>query len=277
MEDQSTGAIDQIASCIGYKLRRKEFPPATKCQAYPCRPGALDACVGGKDASIENPAQRHSRGGAKSGFRVDTARRELRSAGNADWRGWLGSSFKFGDLMDDITHSAERLNGSLQSPVLVIIEPLALTRTCILTILRRELAEFEIVDMATTDNLGWASVRDVRLVALDIGDKSIDDPSVEDDLALLEEFRPNASIALLSNRDDEATALAAMHRGVRGFFPTSLPDRGRCRRPASCSRRRGLQTASNRRVQWDARPRTARDAVDGSWLMTSPKMRWRKP
>jgi DNA-binding NarL/FixJ family response regulator len=131
--------------------------------------------------------------------------------------------FRFGDVMDDLIHSIERLNGSLQLPVLVIIEPLTLTRTCILSILRRELPGFEIVEMATTDNLGWVSGRDVRLVALNIGDKSIIDPSVEDDLVLLEDFHPNASIALLSNHDDEASALAAMHRGVRGFFPTSIP------------------------------------------------------
>jgi DNA-binding NarL/FixJ family response regulator len=60
-------------------------------------------------------------------------------------------------------------------------------------------------------------------VALSTGDKSILDPSVEGDLATLVDHCPNASIALLSNRDDEATALAAMHRGVRGFFPTSIP------------------------------------------------------
>jgi DNA-binding NarL/FixJ family response regulator len=125
--------------------------------------------------------------------------------------------------MDDLINSVERLNGSPQLPVLVIIEPLTLTRTCILSILRRELPGFEIVEMATTDNLGCASGRDVRLVALNIGDKSIVDPFVEDDLALLADCCPNASIALLSNRDDEATALAAMHRGVRGFFPTSIP------------------------------------------------------
>jgi DNA-binding NarL/FixJ family response regulator len=125
--------------------------------------------------------------------------------------------------MDDLIHSVERLNGSPQLPVLVIIEPLTLTRTCILSILRPELPGFEIVEMATTDNLGWVSGRDVRLVVLNIGDKSIVDPSVEDELALLADFYPTASIALLSNRDDEASALAAMHRGVRGFFPTSIP------------------------------------------------------
>ena len=125
--------------------------------------------------------------------------------------------------MDDLTDSVERLNGSLHLPVLVIIEPLTLTRTCIVSILRRELTGFDIVEMSTTDNLGLVSGRHVSLVALNIGDKSIVDPSVEDDLALLEDFHPNASIALLSNRDDEASALAAMHRGVRGFFPTSIP------------------------------------------------------
>ncbi|WFU40648.1 response regulator transcription factor [Bradyrhizobium sp. CB82] len=125
--------------------------------------------------------------------------------------------------MHDQVHSAERLNESLQLPVLLLIEPLTLTRTSILSILRRELASLEIVDMATTQGLDSVSARDVRLVALSIGDKPPDDGIVEDDLALIAECCLNASIALISNRDDEATALAAMQRGVRGFFPTSLP------------------------------------------------------
>jgi len=110
--------------------------------------------------------------------------------------------------MDDLVNSTERFNGSLQQPVLLIIEPLTLTRTCILSILRRELAGFEIIEMATTDGLGCVSGRDVRLAALSIGDKPIVDPSVESDLAILVDYCPNASLALLSNRDDEATALA---------------------------------------------------------------------
>ena len=153
---------------------------------------------------------------------------ELRDASHGQWKsrlavGWLTSSLKFGDIMDDLINSVERFVGSPQLPVLVIIEPLTLTRTCMLSILRRELPGFEIVEMATADNLGCTSGRDVRLVALNIGDKPIADPSVEDDLALLADCCPDASIALLSNSDDEATALAAMHRGVRGFFPTSIP------------------------------------------------------
>ena len=125
--------------------------------------------------------------------------------------------------MDDFTYPAEPFNGSQKPQVLVIIEHQVLARTCILSILKRELTGFEIVEMATTSGLNWLSGRDVRLIALNIGNKDITDPSIEDDLALLAEFCPNASVALLSNRDDEATASAAIERGVRGFFPTSIP------------------------------------------------------
>src|SRR5258705_9991236 len=125
--------------------------------------------------------------------------------------------------MDDFALPAEPFNGLQKPQVLVIIEHQVLARTCILSIIRRELAGFEIVEMATTSGLNWLSGRDVRLIALNIGNKEITDPTIEDDLALLTEFCPNAYVALLSNRDDEATASAAMQRGVRGFFPTSIP------------------------------------------------------
>jgi len=125
--------------------------------------------------------------------------------------------------MDDLTNPALLLHGSRKSPVLVIIEHNMLARTCMLGILRSELTGFEIVEMATTSDLSCVSERDVRLVILNIGDRPVVDPSIEDELALLERSCPNASLALLSSRDDEATASAAMQRGVRGFFPTSIP------------------------------------------------------
>src|SRR6202140_883044 len=130
---------------------------------------------------------------------------------------------EFGDIMDDFVNPAELPHGSLISPVLVIIEHYVLARTCILNILKKELTGFEIVEMATTSGLNRLSGRDVRLIALNIGDKQITDPSIEDSLALLAESCPDAYVALLSNRDDEATASAAMQRGVRGFFPVSIP------------------------------------------------------
>src|ERR1700747_3386862 len=130
---------------------------------------------------------------------------------------------EFGDIMDDFANPAKLAQGSLTSPVLVIIEHHVLARTCLLGILKREFTGFEIVEMPTTSGLSWLSGRDVRLIALNMEDKQITDTSIEDSLALIAESCPNAYVALLSNRDDEATASAAMQRGVRGFFPTSIP------------------------------------------------------
>src|SRR5882724_4501384 len=125
--------------------------------------------------------------------------------------------------MDDFTYPVEPAQGLQNSPVLVIIAQHILARTCILNILKRELTGFEIVEMETASGLNWLSGRDIRLIALTIGDQPITDPSIEDSLALLAKSCPNAAVALLSNRDDDATASAAMQRGVRGFFPTSIP------------------------------------------------------
>jgi len=130
---------------------------------------------------------------------------------------------QFRDIMDDFTHPVEPAQELLNSPLLVIIAQHALVRTSILSILKSELAIFEIAEMATTSGLSWLSGRDIRLIALSIGDKEITDPSIEDSLALLAKSCPQAAVALLSNRDDEATASAAMQRGVRGFFPITIP------------------------------------------------------
>jgi DNA-binding NarL/FixJ family response regulator len=141
---------------------------------------------------------------------------------NTEWE-YRGNSFHLEDIMHDITNTSKRLNESLHLPVLVIIEPLLLPRTCILHVLRRELDELEILDMATVQGLDCTSARDVRLVMLSIADKPIGDPSVEDDLAFVAECCPNAATVVLSNHDDEPTVQAAMQRGVRGFLSTSLP------------------------------------------------------
>jgi DNA-binding NarL/FixJ family response regulator len=140
----------------------------------------------------------------------------------SDWEA-VEHFYEMGNTMDDPTNPALLLHGTHKSPVLVIIEHHMLARTCMLNLLRRELTGVEIVELATSSDLDCVSERDVRLVALNIGDKPIVDPSIEDELTLLERSCPNASIALLSSRDDEATASAAMQRGVRGFFPTSIP------------------------------------------------------
>src|SRR5215475_7792348 len=126
-------------------------------------------------------------------------------------------------MMDDLAVTADHPNGSQRLPVIVIVNDQVLPRTCIVNILKRELAGFEIAEMATTSDLNGLSARDVRLIAFNMGDIEITDPSIEDRLSLIEVLCPNAHVVLLSNRDDEATASAAMQRGVRGFLPSSIP------------------------------------------------------
>lgn len=125
--------------------------------------------------------------------------------------------------MDALAIPSDPPSGSQKFPVIVIINDQVLPRSCIVNILKRELAGFEIAEMATTGDLNGTEGRDVRLIAFNLGDAEITDPSVEDRLSLIEELCPHAHVALLSNRDDEATATAAMQRGVRGFLPSSIP------------------------------------------------------
>lgn len=125
--------------------------------------------------------------------------------------------------MADLDIPADPVNGSHKLPVIVIVNDQVLPRSCIVNILKRELAGYEIAEMATTRDLDSLSGRDVRLIAFNMGDADITDPAVEDRLALIEELCPNAHVALLSDRDDEATAGAAMQRGIRGFLPSSIP------------------------------------------------------
>jgi len=126
--------------------------------------------------------------------------------------------------MDDFTNLTDLTNGSQKTaPAIVIIEDQVLARTCAVNLLKRELAGFEIAEMATAGDLTGLSGRDVRLIAFNMGDTEITDPSIESRLSLIEELCPNAHVALLSNRDDDATTSAAMQRGVRGFLPSSIP------------------------------------------------------
>ena len=55
--------------------------------------------------------------------------------------------------MDDPATTADPLSGSQRLPVIVIVNDQVLPRSCIVNILKRELAGFEIAEMATTGDL----------------------------------------------------------------------------------------------------------------------------
>ena len=104
--------------------------------------------------------------------------------------------------MNELVNPAALRDGSPKSLGIVIIARHILTRTCIISILKREFPDFAIFEMATTGELDDISGSNVRLIALDIGDKPIGDPLVEDDLAALAISLPHVPVTLLSTRDD---------------------------------------------------------------------------
>jgi len=125
--------------------------------------------------------------------------------------------------MDLFAISPGRYHNGRKLPVILIIQHHVLMRTCILSILKRELVGFELVEIATMADLDRWSERDVCLIVFDIWDNSIQDPRVDSDLAALSELFPNAAVALLSNRHENAIESPSLRRRVRGFFPSSIP------------------------------------------------------
>ena len=107
-------------------------------------------------------------------------------------------------------------------PTMIIIEDHALVRAAIARLLRSELPGWESIEMSSVENVDSALGMDVRIVALYLGTRSIDDPVFQKGLAAVRETFPNAAIALLSNTDDSAVSARALQMGVRGFFTTSL-------------------------------------------------------
>jgi len=106
-------------------------------------------------------------------------------------------------------------------PALILIERHALFRTCILKLLRNELTELDIIEMASVDQATSARRRTVRLVALSTGDKVLTDPNVQRDITLLKVTFPDVPIVILSERYDAATITAAIHCGA-SLLPTSV-------------------------------------------------------
>ena len=119
--------------------------------------------------------------------------------------------------------SEDRHQQAHNSPAIIIIERQILTRTCILRILKSEFPHWDIIEMASTSDLNLAIGRNVHLIAFDIESRTVIDPDVENDLAILRDCFPDTPIAVLSGRDDDATILGALQSGVSGFFVTSIP------------------------------------------------------
>jgi len=108
-------------------------------------------------------------------------------------------------------------------PIIVFVEPRILIQTCVFHLLKKELAKYEVWGCEAVPEVVRAADRDVRLIAIDIGDEPPAALAATDAYAAMRDTFPEAAIAVISDRDDEASVQGAMQCGLRGFFPTSIP------------------------------------------------------
>ncbi|XIA64736.1 hypothetical protein ACFIOY_39145 [Bradyrhizobium sp. TZ2] len=156
--------------------------------------------------------------------------------------------------MDDFTHPIEPAQGLQNSPVLVIIAQHVLARTSILNILERELTGSEIVEMATMSDLNWLSGRDIRLIALNVGDKEITDPSIEDSLAFLAKILSERSGCPVVKSRRRGDGFGRDATGSPRLFSDFDPGRSRYRRITTGACRWGLPTLTDRWAKWGVQP-----------------------
>jgi DNA-binding NarL/FixJ family response regulator len=111
----------------------------------------------------------------------------------------------------------------VKRPTLVVIDRHALTRTCFAKQLEAELDGIEVIKMATAADAGDAAGADVRLIIINIEDRTLTDLAVVRDVAVLREAFPDASLAVLSGLDEDDMLVNAHRLRVNGFFPITTP------------------------------------------------------
>jgi DNA-binding NarL/FixJ family response regulator len=112
---------------------------------------------------------------------------------------------------------------SRRLPVILIVERRILMQSCVLRLLKRELARFHVAGVTSTDEIDGAAGQDVRLVAVDIETRPFSDPAVIAGFAAIRARFPQAPVVVIADRDDDGTAKEALQWGARGFFPSSIP------------------------------------------------------
>lgn len=119
--------------------------------------------------------------------------------------------------------SEARQSSESNNPTIVVVDAHAFARNCLGEVLRKGFLDLAVQGIADAADLNHAQGQDIRLIALNIGDKPVTDAGVLKALSTLSHARPDIPIALLSERDDEAMISQAVRHGVKGFVPTTLP------------------------------------------------------
>ncbi len=123
--------------------------------------------------------------------------------------------------------SVDQRGLSGERPSIVIIDRSPLSRSCLARILRSELPEFDIQDIANPNELSCVTARQIRLVVLNVERCAMTDERVSESLAYLRRALPEGPF-LLFTQIEETTISDAMvsevaRAGVRGYITNSAP------------------------------------------------------
>lgn len=110
---------------------------------------------------------------------------------------------------------------------IVIIDCQTLSRSCLSRILRRELPEVAIHDIATSDGLVGIIEKNIGLAVLNIENSSLTDEWLSANLAYIRQLRPETSVMLLTQLEEasitDAIVSEVAKRGVKGYTTNSDP------------------------------------------------------
>lgn len=110
---------------------------------------------------------------------------------------------------------------------IVIVDCQTLSRSCLIRILRGELPEVAIHDIATSDGLVGIIEKNINLAVINIEDCNLTDERVLAHLAHINQLRPETSILLLTQLDEtsitDATVSEVARLGVKGYTPNTAP------------------------------------------------------
>ncbi|MGL5138117.1 MAG: LuxR C-terminal-related transcriptional regulator [Beijerinckiaceae bacterium] len=107
-------------------------------------------------------------------------------------------------------------------PYILVIDPRALTRGCVVHVLRMEFPECAVEEVVTFSDCAAHSTAPPRLIILGLDHDEQSDVEVARRLRFLREAFPKAPIALMCEDDDHSLEAAIRH-GCSGYLPTSLP------------------------------------------------------
>jgi DNA-binding NarL/FixJ family response regulator len=107
-------------------------------------------------------------------------------------------------------------------PTVIVIDNRLLVRTCIVKALQSAMLDLEVLGYSSVSESSATAAQHVRLVALHIDTRTIDQPVVQA-LTQLQHAFPATPLALISDCEDGAIASEALRHGVKGYLTTSTP------------------------------------------------------